>query len=68
MINTDGNLAALADYEREQEQQEQIEEAFISAVDEDMKDEIDDLYSRFTILCNQYEMEYDFIEYIKEII
>lgn len=66
MNRIDGNLYALKQYEEEQEKAERNEEAFLSAVDDDIYTELEDLHYRFILLTDKYNIEYSFEQYISE--
>ena len=58
MCNTDGNLAALAVYEREQEQAEMAYERFVEAVEaQKLPESFQDLRDEFEALKDTYDME-----------
>ena len=64
----DGNLAALDRYEQEQAEAERKEAAFIDAVDNSIAIELDDLYNRFNVLKKEYCVEYEFENYVIEVL
>jgi len=64
-MDTDGNLAALKQHEREVEKQEAIYEAFIYELEDNIGFILDDLIAKYNEVASKYEsLDIDLIDYL----
>jgi len=66
MTEGDGNLAALAKYEKEQDNNERAYESFHKTVEDEMLMELEDLKGSFDAIAERYGFEEEkFYEWVK---
>jgi hypothetical protein len=66
MDNLDGNLASLARQEKEWEITERQYEFFYEECNETIKPLLEEAHGLFIELCDRYNLDETFIDYIKE--
>ena len=65
-MDVDGNLAALAKYEKEQDANERRYDMFVAAVLDDLHLDYEDLRNRYDYIAEQFDYDVSFEDFVKE--